>query len=115
MTFYARMQALADRQIASKGASLTVRGQPTAGDPVTGSGATDGSSRTVGGVVTKVDYRTFPETQTQAGDLMLLLDGDADVGEVWVRGDGSEWTIQAVQKLKFDETNLIAVKALVRG
>lgn len=115
MTFYARMQALADSQIAAKGAALTIRGVPTAGDPVTGAAAADGTSRTVNGVVTKVDYRTFPETMTQAGDLMLLLDADADVGEVWVRSDASEWTIKAVQKLNFNESDLIAVKALVRG
>ena len=115
MTFYARKQALADSQIAAKGAAKTIRSAPTAGDPVTGAGATDGVARTVNAIETAVDYKTFPETMTQAGDLMLLLDADVSVGEVWVRPDGAEWTIKAVKKLDYTGSDLIAVKALVRG
>lgn len=110
MTFYERMDALATRQIADKGSSLTIVGRPTGGDPVTGAGAGAGASRTVAGVVTKIDYKTFPETLVQAGDKMLLLDGAVVVGETW---EGRK--IVAVSEVKPDNSTSLIHKALVRG
>lgn len=114
MTFYARMQALADRQIADKGSSLTIKGLPAAGDPVDGTGGTDGDERSVDGVLTGIDYKTFPETMTRAGDVMLILGEPVLVGEKWVNGS-AEWEVVAVKDIKPDNATHIATKALVRG
>lgn len=114
MTFYERMQALADRQIAAKGASLTIRALPTASDPVSGLGYADGATRSVEGVLTRVDYRVFPETVARSGDLMLLTSAAVAVGEKWINGS-AEWSIVAVQEIKPDNATGIAWKALVRG
>ena len=116
MAFYDRMKALADRQVANKGAALTIKGVPTAGDPVTGVGASDGATRTVQGVVTRVDNRVFPDTLTQSGDLMLLTEGGAAlaVNEKWVNGV-SDWSIVAVQQVIPNNSTSLIYKALVRG
>lgn len=114
MTFYERMRALASRQIAAKGSTVTIRGIPTPSDPVTGLGGADGAARSMSAVLTQVDYRTFPETIARAGDLMLLVDGTAEVGEKWVNGV-SEWTIVAVSEVNPANDGAIITKALVRG
>lgn len=110
MTFYERMDALATRQIADKGSTLTISARPTASDPVTGAVGSDGEDREIPGVVVKIDYRTFPETMVQAGDKMLLLDGEVEVGEKW-----GGMTIVAVSEVKPDNSTSLLHKALVRG
>ena len=64
MSLYSEFQALADELLGSDefGTTLTITGVPTAGDPVTGAGASAGGSRTIQGVTTKVDFSVFPET-----------------------------------------------------
>ena len=118
MTFYAEMKALSDELMgtAEFGAALTVQGLPTAGDPVTGAGASDGTQRTVNGVVTKVDLKVFPESMVQAGDRRIVFDGDGaiQVGEKWINGT-EEWDIVQVMQVKPDNSTSILFKALVRG
>lgn len=116
MTFYERMKALADRQIAAKGSSVTIRGLPVAPDPVTGAGGSDGATRQVSAVLTSVDYRVFPESLVQAGDLMLLVEGGSavQIGEKWVNGL-AEWSIVAVREINPANGTPIAFRALVRG
>ena len=107
-------QALADRLIAKHGFSATIRGEPTASDPVDGTGGADGASRTVNAIFTKIDFNTFPETAVEAGSKMLLCDGPVSVGEVLVDGS-DEWTIVAVSDVEPDNSTHIISKALVRG
>lgn len=114
MTFYARMQALADRQIAGKGSPVTIRAKDTPSDPVHGYFDVEGATRTINAVLTQVDYKTFPETLAQAGDLMLLCDAGVVVGEKWINGT-EEWSVVAVKEITPDNSTLLAVKALVRG
>ena len=116
MVNYTNLKATADRLITANGKSLTIRGVPTAGDPVTGLSGSDGSTRTVYGFPTKIDFRTFPESMTQSGDKMLLLEGDSAVtiGEKWIDGT-EEWDIVAVQQGIWGHTSDIIYKALVRG
>lgn len=116
MTFYAEMAALVSELAGNDefGRTLTIRGEPTAADPVTGSGGSDGSSRSVQGKDLNVDNRTFPETLAETGDRMLVIEGDISVGEVWVDGS-NEWVVVDVRRFTNDSGSVIAAKALVRG
>lgn len=114
MTFYERMDALVVRQLASKGFSATFRGEPTPADPVTGVGGSDGATRTIQAVKVAVNFRDFPETLVEAGDLMLIVKGFVEVGEYWI--DGSDhWRVVSVKQYEPDNSTDLMTKALVRG
>lgn len=112
MTFYAEMQALADELLgtAEFGATLTIQGVPTPGDPVTGAGGSAGAARSIQGAAVKVDLRVFPETLVQVGDRMLITSDPVAVGEKW-----QGRAIVAVMEVKPDDATGILWKALVRG
>jgi len=116
MTIYSDMQSVADTLLATDlfGASLTIRGKPTPGDPVTGLGGSDGATRTVTAAIVGVDYRTFPDTIAEIGDKMLVSSDEINVGEVWVDGS-DEWHVVQVMEVKPDNATGILWKALVRG
>lgn len=112
MTIYSEFQALADELLGSDefGTTLTVTGVPTAGDPVTGAGASAGVSRSIQGVITKVDFNVFPETVAQSTDKMLISSDSLERGERF-----GDMTIVQVMKIEPDNATGILWKALIRG
>lgn len=112
--FYVEMAALSTRLISEKGSSLTIRARDTASDPVTGSGAAEGTTRTMNGVVVPIDYRLFPESLVEVGDRMILVASAIEVGEKWIEGT-DELAVVAVKEIAPDRTTLVLNKALVRG
>lgn len=113
MTFYSDKAALADRLLLKYGFTATVRGAATVADPVTGLGGSDGATRSVQAVFTRIDFRTFPETLVRKGDRMVIFGGPVSVGEVLV--ESGDWQIREVQNIKPDGSTHIITKALVSG
>lgn len=114
---YAKLRTQADRQFELRGANLTFRGEPTPSDIVTGTPATDGSDRTVRGIVTNVDLKIFDASLVQQGDLMLSLDSRANPqqGERWVKSSDRVYSIVEIKEIKPDNVTPIGYVVLVRG
>jgi hypothetical protein len=114
MTFYSEMAAVADQLLAEFGYDSNIRAADTPSDPVTGLGGSDGATRAVRAVQTKMDYKVFPESLVQTGDRMFLFGGQVERGEKLVDGS-TEWAIAQVQHIRPDNATHILSKALVRG
>lgn len=113
MTFYTEKAALADRLLLKYGFSATVRAVGAIADPVTGLGGSDGATRSVRALFTKIDFKTFPETLVRKGDRMVIFGGPVLVGEVLV--NNGDWQIREVQNIQPDGSTHIITKALVSG
>ena len=113
---YKRLAATTTRLLTKYGSELQFRAKGSSSDPVTGSGGSEGETRPVVGVLTKVEEGYFSESLRKSGDRMLVLVPTADVkvGEKWVDGS-SEWPIIELKTIKPDNSNVIAYRALVRG
>lgn len=114
---YSRLQAQFNRNIERFGSALTLRGAPVSSDPVTGLGGSDGPERTVRGVVTRVDFKVFPESLVRDGDLMAVLQPSANpiIGERWVKSASEEFTIVQTIEETPDNSTTIAWQVLLRG
>jgi hypothetical protein len=112
--FYPEMAAFAAEMLSGElGGSLTIRGAPVAGDPITGAGGSVGADRVVSGVVTGVDLKLFDASTVQTGDRMLVVAGVVSIAERWVDGLVAR-PIVAVRVVKPDNATLIITKAHVR-
>lgn len=112
MTKYARQIAMAQRLIAQKGFAATIRAADTASDPVTGSGASSGATRTVKAVKVAVDKRAFSESLAQNATCTLICAGDVLLNENWIDGSDVRPVI-AVQDVSPDNDTNVIVKALI--
>lgn len=112
---YTKIAATALRLIAKYGETMTFRAAGSSADPVTGLGGTAGATRTMQGVVGRVDLRDYPETVIQSGDKALIVEGgDIAKTDKWVNGS-EEWHIVAVSPIAPNGTDIVAVKVLVRA
>ena len=112
---YAPLSATALRLITKFGAPLTFRAIGTVPDPITGLGGTLGATRTIQGVQTTFDERTFPDTRILAGDMAFLLEGEpVALSDKWVNG-AAEWSIAAISNIQPNGADTLAVKILVRS
>lgn len=114
MSIYTRAATTADRLLARFGYDVTIRAVGTAGDPVTGAGASDGATRTVRGLVRSIDNRTFPESLVQSGDRMFIFGGEVLRGEFVVDGSAA-YEVREVVQIKPDNATHVITKALVNG
>jgi len=114
MADYTNAQALADRLLAAKGFTATIRAEGTAADPVTGLGAADGATRTVSAVKARVDIGVFPESLAERSTCMLICDAIVRMGDVWVDG-GTDRPVIGVMHVEPDNDSHIITKALIGG
>lgn len=114
MADYTGLTATASRLIAAKGFVATIQGAPTASDPVTGAGGSDGATRTLNAVKVGADKRAFSETLIERSTCMLICDGEVRASEFWLDG-GAPRPIIAVMPVDPDNTSHIITKALIGG
>lgn len=112
---YAPLTATALRLITKFGADLTFRDKGTTADPVTGLGAVAGNDRTVKGVKITDVAKAFPETRIESGDRAFIIESATILmSDKWING-AAAWTVEEVNEIEPNGTDIVAVKVLVRA